>query len=226
MRCEKPAFTGILAVAAVLGLGSCVQAQVGDGWIQHFPSVCLEPELHDQLYVLCPAPDYYDDGEGLCHYDISFHRHANLEAFALYRAASNRIEIRVRNDYTQGLRQFQGWVHIEPPTDNECVMQIFGGQTSATAAMFRAFNTQGGQLRHYTSSSQTIASGIYGTWTQLNALHDADAGQVYAYVNGQFAGQWADHGPANHYFKYGIYGTHNDATAAYVWWFGVKFFYQ
>jgi hypothetical protein len=124
------------------------------------------------------------------------------------------------------MRQFEGWVWIEPPTENESVMQIFGGQTSATAAMFRAFNANGGELRHYSSSSGRIASGIYGTWTQLNAIHDADNGQVYAYINGQFAGQWPDRGAANHYFKYGCYGTHNDQTPCYVWWTGVSFFYQ
>ena len=223
MRIRKAVGVGMVApVAAVTVLGLCARsrAQVGDGWIPYFPSVALHHSLNGQLYIINPAPNYFDDGHA--HYDND----GTVESFVLYDHTSNRIEIRVENNYTSGMRQFEGLVWVDAPTDNESVMQVFGGSTQATAAMFRAFSANGGELRHYSSTSGTIASGIYGTWVQLNVIHDADAGRVYAYVNGQYAGQWADHGPATHYFKYGAYGTHDDAHPAYVSWTSVTFYYQ
>jgi hypothetical protein len=223
MRYRKAVGVAVAALlVAVAALGLCTRsgAQIGDGWIQYFPSVALHHSVNGTLYIINPAPNYFDDGRA--HYDND----GTVESFALYNHTSNRIEIRVMNNYTSGMRQFEGVVWVDPPTDNECVMQVFGGSTSATAAMFRAFNVNGGELRHYSSSSGTIASGIYGTWVQLNVIHDADAGRVYAYINGAYANNWADHGPATHYFKYGIYGTHDDAHPAYVYWTSVSFFYQ
>jgi len=221
MRFQKALWAAVMAAVAALGLCSDAEAQVGDGWIQQFPSLSLHHAANGTLYIITPPPDSFDDGR--CHYDNDG---ADTEFFALWTASSNRIEIRVHNNYSRGLGQFEGWVWVEPPTNNESVMQVFGGVTSATAAMFRAFNANGGEIRHYSNPRDTIASGVYGTWTQLNVIHDADGGQVYAYVNGSFAGQWPDRGVTNHYFKYGAYGTHNDTTPAYVWWTGVSFWRQ
>jgi hypothetical protein len=209
-------------VVAALGLASGARGQIGDGWIEEFPRLCLHHAADGTLYNVCPAPGYFDDG--LCHYDNDG---AGTESFYLYNHRSNRIEIRAHNDYQSGMKQFEGWVWIEPPTNNESIMQIFGSPgPNATTAMFRAFDANGGEIRYYSSPSQAIASGIYGTWTRVNVIHDADGGWVYAYINGSLAGQWRDRGVSTHYFKYGAYGTHNDATPAYVWWYGVRFFRQ
>jgi hypothetical protein len=216
MRTRKALW--LLLATAFFCVAGKLRAQIGDGWTQYYPSLVFHHAAYGHLYTQRPVPDYFDDG--LAHYDND----GTVENFALYNHSSNRVEIRVQNDYTSGMRQFEGWFWADAPTENECIMQVFGGSTHATAAMFRVFNTNGGELRHYTSGS--IASGIFGNWTQLNVIHDADAGWVYAYINGDFAGQWPDNGPATHYFKYGIYGTHDDAHPAYVSWTSVSFYRQ
>ena len=166
MRTRKALW--LLLATAFFCVAGKLRAQIGDGWTQYYPSLVFHHAAYGHLYTQRPVPDYFDDG--LAHYDND----GTVENFALYNHSSNRVEIRVQNDYTSG----------------------------------------------------SIASGIFGNWTQLNVIHDADAGWVYAYINGDFAGQWPDNGPATHYFKYGIYGTHDDAHPAYVSWTSVSFYRQ
>jgi hypothetical protein len=212
----------ILILAAITGFlcpATSAWPQVGQGWQRITPSVVLHHAAYGHLYTAHPVPHYFDDG--LAHYDND----GAVETFILYKAASNRIEIRVENNYDSGMKQFEGWVWVDAPTDNESIMQVFGGTTHATAAMFRAgFNINGGELRH--GDHHPLVSGIYRTWTRLNVIHNADAGTISAYTNGRFVGQWKDNGHATHYFKYGAYGTHDDAHPAVVKWKNVSIFYQ
>lgn len=194
-------------------------AQIGEGWKRETPSASLHHAVQGRLQIERHIPRQFDDG--LAHYDDD----GTVQTFVLYKADSNRIEIRVNNDYDHGMRQFEGWVWVDAPTGDESIMQIFGGLTHATASMFRAgFNVNGGELRH--GSKQTIASGIYRRWMRLNVIHDADRGIVSAYTDGTFAGQWPDSGPATHYFKYGAYGTHDDAHPAIVKWKRIGIFHR
>lgn len=205
---------------------------IGDGWIQYFPGFSLEPELRDHYFVMNPAPPVYDDGEGIIHYD----KVGTVDTFKLLTPNSNRAEIKVRgdgpvkSDYASGMRQFAGSVWLDAPTDNECLMQIFGGSTHATASMFRGgFNVNGGEIRHYANSHQVLASGVYGKWTRFNVIHDVANGTVTAYINGVLAGQWPDDGNArgkNHSFKYGLYGSHDAAHPASVKWKDVSVYYK
>ncbi|MDB5764047.1 MAG: C-terminal target protein [Herminiimonas sp.] len=218
MRLQKPVWIWVMMIA-LLCFGRPSSAQVGDGWIRDKPSVVLHHAAHGRLYIERRVPGHFDDG--LAHYDTD----GVVETFILHKAASNRVEIRVNNNYDRGMRQFEGSVWIDAPTGNESIMQIFGGSAHATAAMFRAgFNANGGEIRH--GSRQTIASGIYGKWVRLNVIHDADIGMVSAYVDGKFAGRWKDDGYATHYFKYGAYGTHDDVHPAVVKWKDVSFYYR
>lgn len=213
---------GFLGLSALL-ISVNVGAQPTDGWTQYYPAVWLQPVVRGKPYPLKGKniPKSYDDPEHIVHYDKS----GGVETFMLNRADSNRIEMRVANDYEHGMRQFEGSVLVSAPTDNESLMQVFGGSTHATAAMFRGgFNVNGGEIRH--GSHQTLISGIYGKWVKLNVIHDADGGTVTAFINNQQVGQWKDNGFAKHYFKYGAYGTHDDAHPANVKWKNIKYYYK
>jgi hypothetical protein len=210
-----PRFLSVLFSGCILA--GIAHAQVGEGWVQEAPRGVLHHAAHGKLHTERHSPRYFDDGMA------QYHDDGRMQTFALRQASSNRVEIRVKNDYEHGEHQFEGWFKVEAPTDDASIMQVFGGTTHATAAMFRAgFNVNGGELRHGTHA--VLISGIYGKWIRLNVIHDADRHLVSAYVDGRPAGEWPDNGPAVHYFKYGAYGSHDDAHPSIVTWRDVRIF--
>jgi hypothetical protein len=112
-----------------------------------------------------------------------------------------RTELRMQNDYTTGLHQFEADFFVAAGTDGPCVMQVFGGSAHATAFMLKAY---GGNLKHY--NSEVVKTNAYEKWMHLNVIHNADSGEVKAYIDGQLVGTFKDNGPGTHYFKCGVYG--------------------
>ncbi|WP_265867760.1 carbohydrate-binding protein [Streptomyces sp. SKN60] len=113
-----------------------------------------------------------------------------------------RSELRFLDEYTSGSAQFECDMKISSGAHNVCVQQVFGGATAATAFMALAMNTN--SINHY--GTTLIHSPVYDQWIHLNVVHDAGAGKVYVYVNGQLKNTFNDRGDNTHYFKCGIYG--------------------
>ena len=112
-----------------------------------------------------------------------------------------RSELRMKNDYTTGMRQFEADFYVVAGTDGPCVMQVFGGSAHATAFMLKAY---GGSLKHY--DREIVLTDAYEKWLHLNVIHNADTGEVKAYIDNKLVGTFKDNGPATHYFKCGVYG--------------------
>jgi hypothetical protein len=116
-----------------------------------------------------------------------------------------RTELRMKNDYTTGLHQFEADFYVVKGTDGPCIMQVFGGSAHATAFMLKAY---GGNLKHY--DRETVKTDAYEKWLHLNVIHDPASGEVKAYIDNQLVGTFKDNGPATHYFKCGVYGPNSD----------------
>ncbi|MFF0204640.1 carbohydrate-binding protein [Streptomyces sp. NPDC005017] len=114
-----------------------------------------------------------------------------------------RSELRFVDEYTSGSAQFECDMKIAAGAHRVCVQQVFGAASAATAFMTLAMNTN--SINYYDSTTQ-IHSPVYDQWIRLNVVHDADAGKVSAYVNGQLKRTFDDRGDNTHYFKCGIYG--------------------
>jgi hypothetical protein len=115
-----------------------------------------------------------------------------------------RSELRMKNDYTTGLHQFEADFYVVAGTDGPCVMQVFGGSAHATAFMLKAY---GGSLKHY--DREVVLTDAYEKWLHLNVIHNADTGEVKAYIDNKLVGTFKDNGPATHYFKCGVYGPNS-----------------
>jgi hypothetical protein len=190
--------------AAAFSLAAVAHAQVGSGWTSYSPSSVIHISTDGTLHSYPLSNSVTTPG--------GTYTNANgIETFNIKNTSSNRVERRMQNDYTSGQRQFQGEVRVSSPTDGQSIMQVFGGATNATALQIRAHNTSGGQLRRY--DSELLASGIYGVWTRLNVIHDANGNKVSVYVNGTNKGTFDDRGDATHYTKYGCYGTLRSSSA-------------
>jgi hypothetical protein len=142
---------------------------------------------------------------------------AGIETFEMLNPTSNRVERRMNNDYTSGRQQFQGEVLVSSPTDNECIMQIFGGtQSGATTQMVRAYADGNGTIRKVPGNA-VIATHVWGTWVRINVIHDTVANTVETYANGKLMATGSGDAPGPWYHKYGDYGTVTTQTAKVEW---------
>jgi len=187
-------FQIILTSFALTAGTAAVQAQIGSGWTQYFPSKTIQQV----------------NGSDVAHYsNIN-----GVETFEII-PGSNRSEARVHNDYTSGMQQFEGEVRVSAPTDSQSIHQKFPN------VLIRAWNANGGEIRM--QSGTVMISGCYGTWVRLNSIHDVSAGWVYVYINGTLKGGRDDGTGTSHYHKYGVYGTLHTSSAKSEWR-NVKFF--
>jgi MYXO-CTERM domain-containing protein len=211
-----------LVIAAVIlcAWAPALRAQVGTGWVQYDPPSMLHL---DGVNGIETHPGNLDM---VMNQGASFSKVDGVETFALFDPISNRCERRIQNTYLTGKHQFEGEVRVSPPTDDESVMQIFGGNSGATTQMVRAYNVANGTLRKV-PGSVVLAENIHGVWIKLNVIHDIPANKVYTYINGKMVatgdGEVAGAGTDGWYHKYGCYGTLRTGTAK-VEWRNVKHF--
>ena len=155
----------LLTVVFLVGWAPPARAQLGPGWTEYHPASVIHMELHDvgQRY---PGDSTMIDNGG-----ATFNVVNGVEIFQLVNNTSNRVERRVQNDYTTGRWQFEGEVRVSPPTNDESVMQVWGGAAAnATTQMIRAFADNNGSLKRY--GTTLLISHIYGTWVRVNVIHD------------------------------------------------------
>jgi hypothetical protein len=196
---------------AVLLAAPTARAQVGSGWVQYSPSYYVQMETHG-VYTNHPPGDHYVQ-EG-----SSYDKVNGVETFQLTSTASNRVEIRCREEYDSGRRQFEGEIRVTAPTNDESVFQVFH------VMLLRFMAASGGQFAWHLhdSPTMTIGSGYYGQWIKVNVIHDADTNHITLYVNGSSKGTQPNPDQVM-YLKYGVYGTLGAASAK-VEWRNVKFF--
>lgn len=205
----------LVSILLVLFFTIPAHAQIENGWTEAKYGEFLNPEIKDKLSEIQPVPKVYH-GIG-----CSYTNADGVETFSLLNKNSNRIEIRVENNYKSGQHQFEGDVRIFPPLDNECLMQIFGNTTHATLFMLRGWSDNGGSLKRY--GDDVLATNIYSNWVHVNVIDDRARHTTQVYINGTLKGQWTDTDSARNYFKYGCYGTMRTGHAE-AQWKNVKFF--
>ena len=209
-----------LAIAASLAVGGAAIAQpsavadpapfgpIGSGWSEYNPNSKLQIQSRGE-YTNYPRSVTHATGPG-----GSYDRAGGVETFRLFNNGTNRVEVRVQDNYTTGLRQFEGELRVSAPTNDESAMQIFGNDgPGATTLMIRSYSRNGGTLR---GGGKDLVTNIYGKWVRINVIHDATANKYSIYVNGAL--EASANGPnGTHYFKYGVYGTLRTPSAQHQW---------
>jgi MYXO-CTERM domain-containing protein len=210
----------LLAIGLLLALATPARAQVGSGWVPYDPPSTIHLDGSDGIET------YPGSSTSLMNEGASFTNQDGIETFALHDPISNRAERRVQNTYLSGRRQFEGEVRVSPPTNDESVMQIFGGNSGATTQMIRAYDVAGGTLRKV-PGSVVLAEHIHGVWIKVNVIHDIAANTVRTYIDGRLVamgdGEAVNAGTDGWYHKYGCYGTLRTGSAK-VEWRNVKHF--
>src|SRR5437868_3213440 len=152
------------AAALVTVAAGTARAQVGSGWVAYAPPSVLHLEVHDVIN------DFPPDSTNVVKEGASYSNAGGIETFQLLNNTSNRVERRMRNDYTSGRWQFEGEVRVSAPTNDESIMQVWGGNGSgATTQMIRAYSEGNGTIKRYTSL--VLATNVYGRWVKMNVIH-------------------------------------------------------
>ena len=196
-------------------------AQVGSGWTQYSATKRIHLDGASGDPTTFPWSSYQSNCSPTICADYRYDSTTGIETFRLLDTRSNRSEIRLENDYYSGRRQFEGWVRVSSPTNDEAVHQVFGRDTasdgSAPAMMIRAYSASGGTLTRE-GGGKTLITGIYGVWVRVNTLHDVSANKIDTYINGSLkdAGFYGG-GTVKHYHKYGCYGSLTTSSAKVEW---------
>jgi hypothetical protein len=208
---------GALAVLVTLGFAASAAAQIGSGWTQRTYTKKIHLDDSSGLRTF-DWTSYKSVGSPIC---ADYRSSGDTETFRILNNQSNRSEIRLQNEYTTGQRQFQGYVTINSPLNDESLFQIFGSTSGATLCMMRGYSSSGGSLRTV-GGGGTIATGVYGKEQRINVVH-VQGQNVKFYVNGALKATITDDENVANYWKYGCYGTLT-TSAVTVKWRAVKLY--
>ncbi|CAL5187524.1 unnamed protein product [Lathyrus oleraceus] len=132
-----------------------------------------------------------------------------------------RTEIRIsKHEYTSGIWQFEGYGYVPSGTSGVCIMQVFGGRSTATTTQLRIYD---GSLTYY-NSPHVLSQNIYNRWFKVNAIHDVDANNVKIYIDGVLKRDGAGLGAGTHYFKFGVYVQNDHSNRMESLWKDIKVF--
>lgn len=201
----------LAGAVAGLSIASTAVAQVGSGWSSTSATKVIHLDDANGLQTFAWT-SYKSVGSPIC---ADYRSSSDVETFRILNNQSNRSEIRLRNEYSSGQRQFQGYVTINSPLNDESLFQIFGSTSGATLCMMRGYSSSGGSLRTV-GGGGTIATGVYGKEQRINVIH-VQGQYVRFYVNGSQKAQIGDSENVSNYWKYGCYGTLRTPAVTVRW---------
>ena len=215
MRRSPVRATFFAAVVVVGVLASDAAAQIGSGWssTSFVKKIHLDDENGLQTFNWVADKSV---GSGTACARYHYLSGNDSEYFDIFDNRSNRSEIRLQNDYSSGSKQFQGYVRINAPLNDESLMQIFGSTSGATQMMIRGYSSSGGTIRSVGTPSVTLATGIYGVEQRINVIH-YQGNRIELYCNGQLKGSGTDNEAVSNYWKYGCYGTLTTGSVQVRW---------
>jgi len=202
----------LVAAAATLATAQAAQAQIGEGWTQQTYTRKIHLDDEDGLQTFDWTAYKSVCGGSIC---ADYRSSGDTETFRILDNRSNRSEIRLRNEYSSGLRQFQGFVTFGAPLNDESLFQIFGSTSGATLCMMRGYAANGGTLRTV-GGGGVLSTGCYGVERRVNVIHSQDD-FVEFYVNGSLKARFDEDERVSNYWKYGVYGTLRTGPVSVKW---------
>jgi hypothetical protein len=209
------------AVLLTVCVAATAHAQLGSGWIStsFTKKIHLDDDAGLQTFNWTASKSVCTPACAVYSYDAA----TDTETFRLLDGRTNRSEIRLQNDYSSGIRQFEGYVTFYSPLNDESLFQIFGSTDGATLCMMRGYSASGGKI-HVVGGIGDIQTNTYGIERRINVIHNQDK-YVQFYVDGVLRGEFNEHELVDNYWKYGDYGTvASDTVPAVVKWRAVRTF--
>ncbi len=216
-----------------------LSAQIGSGWSEYHPAGDLHLGNLDAAKRTLHLPTAGSISESLgAPATASYSRDPSTlrETFSL-QAPGERAEVRLKNDYLQGSRQFEGYVTVRAPIERQMIFQIWGSgeKDRATQFFLRGYHENGGTLKAFVAGapSVVVARQCYDREIRVNVIHlQEDAGgRILLYLDGKLVLDKPDiypriaNNPKGNYHKYGCYGSfESEHQSAAAHWRAVRHF--
>ncbi|KAL6641837.1 hypothetical protein ACP70R_020018 [Stipagrostis hirtigluma subsp. patula] len=135
-----------------------------------------------------------------------------------------RTEIGIKQNYSSGVWQFEGYGYVPAGTTGVSVMQVFGAPPASGHATTLMLHVYGGRLVYYRDETRVVDGDICDRWFRLNVVHDVDAGELAVFVDGDERLRVAGRGRSVHTFKFGVYTQTDPSHRMESRWRDVKVF--
>ncbi len=199
-----PALFVSLAFAA---LALAAQAQ----WTEFSPSSKIQVQDQDGTY------HNYDGGvTSITFEDVRYTKSSGTENFKVVGTRQKRVERRYNDDYTaSSKRRWLANVRFGSPSNGITIHQLFNG-TVGPHVLVTGQSASGGSVKVYnlTSSSTTIATGVYGVTFKLESKNWGSTGKIEMLINGSLK-LTGSRRSGTYYTKYGLYNPNAAQTVTF-----------
>lgn len=214
----SPAGTGGIATSATGGTASGGMANdgpvpIGDGWVEYFPEwsyhVPPNADAYGERYT-------YDEEAGVFHLWV---RVDDLSSFP-GNDSGPRSEVRVRNDYPSGNRQFQADVMVMTGAERVGIWQVF---QRPYPWMIRVYD---GEFKEWGTGS-TFATVPFGVYQRFHTIHHSATRKLQIYLDGELVLDTTiseSDGSVDFYNKFGVYGREGMGELNEIYFKNVHYF--
>jgi hypothetical protein len=190
-----------LAVLTALPLTS-------NAWTEFFPDSKIQVQDSNGTYH-----NYAASTTSINYGDVRYSNSGGTESFQVVGLSQKRMERRYYDDYTSSQnRRWQANVLFNSPSSGVTIHQIFNGDSGGPHVLTTTQSASGGSVKVYslTSSSTTIATGVYGVTFKLESKN-WNTGTIQILINGSLALSGSRRS-GSYYTKYGMYNPNAAQT--------------
>lgn len=182
---------------------------IGDGWTEYFPE-----------WTYHVPPNAEDYGERYTYEDGVFHlwvEDTDLSTFP-GNDSGPRSEVRVKNEYSTGERQFQADFMVVAGAERVGIWQLF---KIPYPWMIRIYD---GKYKQYGNGS-TIGDVPFGVWQRFHAVHSTSAQTLKLYIDGVLVlDENIGGSEVDFYNKFGVYGREGMGELNEIYFKNVHYF--
>jgi hypothetical protein len=191
----------------LLGMAAAVAAAIPgtcSAWTEIFPSSTLQVEDANGTYH-----NQSGTTTSINFGDVRYSNSGGTETFQVVGLAQKRVERRYNDDYGSSVnRRWVGNVLFNSPSSGVTIHQLF----NAPHVLITTSSSSSGSVKAYnlTSSSTTIATGVYGVQFKLESKN-WNTGSIQILINGSLK-LTGSRRSGTYYTKYGMYNPNAAQT--------------
>jgi len=169
-------------------------------WTEIFPSSTIQIQDADGTYH-----NQSGTSTSISYGDVRYSNSGGTETFQVVGLSQKRVERRYNDDYSSSTsRRWVGNVLFNSPSSGVTVHQLFNG-SAGPHVLITTSSSSSGSVKAYnlTSSSTTIATGVYGVSFKLESKN-WNTGNIQILINGSLKVSGTRRS-GTYYTKYGMY---------------------
>ncbi|CDW83251.1 UNKNOWN [Stylonychia lemnae] len=206
-----------LSFKNLLAQSRALQVDPDEGWTE----IKYEYEIQKDWNVSLNKRYSYD-GDSDTHYFIVYKKDNphNIKS-----TTKPRTEMAIRHYWTtNGSHQFEGEVYVPLGTSGVSLLQIFGGNMSATKPQATSFMLQIDNGNLTSQSNKVLQQDSYDRWIKVNIIHHASTRKILLFLDGINVYKTTDSGQDQHLFMCGANTQKNASNLMIVKWRNIKIF--